>query len=91
MTGGTESPRSGMLPSRAQKPPKKYVTRACDECKRRKCKCDGLEPCYRCVSMGLDCAYHSSYNRVQKRKRHVSIPLLEYSLVICVGFANSPS
>ncbi|KAB8207882.1 fungal-specific transcription factor domain-containing protein [Aspergillus parasiticus] len=70
MTGGTESPRSGILPSRAQKPPKKYVTRACDECKRRKCKCDGLEPCYRCVSMGLDCAYHSSYNRVQKRKRH---------------------
>ncbi|KAE8370646.1 fungal-specific transcription factor domain-containing protein [Aspergillus caelatus] len=70
MTGGTESPGSGNLPSRAQKTPKKYVTRACDECKRRKCKCDGLEPCYRCVSMGLDCAYHSSYNRVQKRKRH---------------------
>ncbi|OGM47466.1 hypothetical protein ABOM_002628 [Aspergillus bombycis] len=43
MTGGPESPGSGNLPNRAQKPPKKYVTRACDECKRRKCKCDGLE------------------------------------------------
>ncbi len=26
---------------------KKYVTRACDICKKRKCKCDGLEVrCY---------------------------------------------
>ncbi|KAJ3525752.1 hypothetical protein NM208_g11505 [Fusarium decemcellulare] len=53
---------------------KKYVTRACDACKKRKSKCDGLEPCARCLNSDIECAYNSSYNRVQRnntlRQRH---------------------
>ncbi|KAM5359756.1 hypothetical protein ACJZ2D_014237 [Fusarium nematophilum] len=30
---------------------KKYVTRACDACKKRKSKCDGLDPCERCLNV----------------------------------------
>ncbi|KAF3384126.1 hypothetical protein DPV78_012903 [Talaromyces pinophilus] len=46
-------------------PHKKYVTRACDECKKRKCKCDGLQPCHRCSSVGVgDSSAHTFLKRV---------------------------
>ncbi|KAH9226595.1 hypothetical protein K456DRAFT_1122015 [Colletotrichum gloeosporioides 23] len=35
---------------------KKYVTRACDACKKRKSKCDGREPCRRCLSSEIGAA-----------------------------------
>lgn len=34
-----------------------YVNRACDECKRRKSKCEGNQPCARCTKMGVDCVF----------------------------------
>ncbi|KAF4865652.1 Activator of stress genes 1 [Colletotrichum siamense] len=45
---------------------KKYVTRLQSACKKRKSKCDGREPCRRCLSSEIDCTYVSSYNRVQR-------------------------
>uniref|UniRef100_A0A8H7N0W9 Zn(2)-C6 fungal-type domain-containing protein n=1 Tax=Bionectria ochroleuca TaxID=29856 RepID=A0A8H7N0W9_BIOOC len=49
-------------------PKKKYVTRACDACKKRKSKCDGCEPCQRCIDSGLRCAYNSDYKRGSRRR-----------------------
>lgn len=31
--------------------------RACDRCRRRKTRCDGLEPCRTCARVGVDCLY----------------------------------
>ncbi|XWW98528.1 hypothetical protein V2A60_006528 [Cordyceps javanica] len=35
----------------------KYISIACNECKRRKIKCNGETPCKRCGNMGLNCLY----------------------------------
>lgn len=46
-------------PSHLQK--RRRVTRACDECRRKKIKCDGKQPCTHCTvysygkSIRLDC------------------------------------
>lgn len=46
----TASPDSAALP-RATAPLQKRrrVTRACDECRRKKIKCDGKQPCTHCT------------------------------------------
>lgn len=31
--------------------------RACDRCRRRKTRCDGLEPCRTCARVGVECLY----------------------------------
>ncbi|KAH8897388.1 hypothetical protein GQ53DRAFT_838016 [Thozetella sp. PMI_491] len=63
---------------------KKYVTRACDACKKRKSKCDGRE---------VQCAYKSAYNRVQKRQktRRVSITTTSTDTVRSGATAQRPS
>ncbi|KAF1814220.1 hypothetical protein P152DRAFT_506163 [Eremomyces bilateralis CBS 781.70] len=35
----------------------RYISIACNECKRRKIKCDGKTPCQRCGNLSLDCVY----------------------------------
>ncbi|KAL4809887.1 fungal-specific transcription factor domain-containing protein, partial [Aspergillus unguis] len=44
----------------------KYTQLACNECKRRKLKCDGKEICSRCVRQNVECIYtpssHASSN-----------------------------
>ncbi|BFZ54632.1 hypothetical protein PYCC9005_001669 [Savitreella phatthalungensis] len=35
----------------------KYVSKACAECKRRKIRCDGSQPCSHCVGVGVECLY----------------------------------
>ncbi|KAJ4150693.1 hypothetical protein LMH87_011430 [Akanthomyces muscarius] len=35
----------------------RYISIACNECKRRKIKCNGETPCKRCGNMGLNCLY----------------------------------
>ncbi|RAK97283.1 uncharacterized protein BO80DRAFT_389884, partial [Aspergillus ibericus CBS 121593] len=36
----------------------KYTTKACEECRRRRAKCDGLKPsCSRCLQWKLSCQY----------------------------------
>ncbi|KAF1841157.1 uncharacterized protein K460DRAFT_359678 [Cucurbitaria berberidis CBS 394.84] len=35
----------------------RYISIACNECKRRKIKCNGQTPCQRCGSLNLECLY----------------------------------
>ncbi|CAK7237640.1 hypothetical protein SBRCBS47491_010056 [Sporothrix bragantina] len=39
------------------------VTRACDRCKTRKIKCNGIQPCSFCSQARAMCTYESAYNR----------------------------
>ncbi|KAB8343272.1 hypothetical protein FH972_022860 [Carpinus fangiana] len=47
--------------SAAQK--RRRVTRACDECRRKKIKCDGKQPCTHCTVYSYDCTYDQPSNR----------------------------
>lgn len=35
----------------------RYISIACNECKRRKIKCNGQSPCHRCGNLKLECVY----------------------------------
>ena len=35
----------------------RYISIACNECKRRKIKCNGEHPCQRCGNLQLECVY----------------------------------
>lgn len=35
----------------------RYISLACNECKRRKIKCNGQTPCQRCGNLNLECVY----------------------------------
>ncbi|KAK5088720.1 Gypsy retrotransposon integrase-like protein 1 [Lithohypha guttulata] len=51
--------------SKPQAPTQKRrrVTRACDECRRKKIKCDGKQPCTHCTVYSYDCTYDQPSNR----------------------------
>lgn len=51
------------------------VSHACDECRRRKSKCDGLQPCGRCADQDATCFYGDG-----KRERLKRQVFLFYSL-----------
>lgn len=42
---------------------RKNATRACDSCKSKKARCDGLLPCSRCASQQSECRYDTPYLR----------------------------
>ncbi|KAG6040003.1 hypothetical protein E4U41_001725 [Claviceps citrina] len=42
---------------------RRRVTRACDECRRKKIKCDGKQPCTHCSVYSYDCTYDKPSNR----------------------------
>ncbi|KAL4892041.1 hypothetical protein BDV59DRAFT_208731 [Aspergillus ambiguus] len=42
---------------RPRKRRRKYIGKACNECKRRKIKCNGETPCQRCGRQRLECVY----------------------------------
>ncbi|KFZ11773.1 hypothetical protein V501_04584, partial [Pseudogymnoascus sp. VKM F-4519 (FW-2642)] len=58
------SPDSTALP-RATAPLQKRrrVTRACDECRRKKIKCDGKQPCTHCTVYSYECTFDQPSNR----------------------------
>ncbi|CAG8254649.1 unnamed protein product [Penicillium nalgiovense] len=39
------------------------ISRACDTCKRKKIRCDGILPCSNCAKRKLNCAYDAKYGR----------------------------
>ena len=45
---GTDAPSTGQLSSTPTQK-RRRVTRACDECRRKKIKCDGTQPCTHCT------------------------------------------
>ncbi|KAI1435741.1 hypothetical protein GGR50DRAFT_702483 [Xylaria sp. CBS 124048] len=42
---------------------RRRVTRACDECRRKKIKCDGKQPCVHCQVYSYECTYDKPSNR----------------------------
>ncbi|OOF96821.1 hypothetical protein ASPCADRAFT_167969 [Aspergillus carbonarius ITEM 5010] len=45
--------------SRPRKRRRKYIAKACNECKRRKIKCNGQSPCQRCGRQRVACVYEN--------------------------------
>ncbi|KAK5130628.1 hypothetical protein LTR08_001887 [Meristemomyces frigidus] len=64
-TAGTDAagtPVPAVKPfARAHK--RRRVTRACDECRRKKIKCDGKQPCTHCTVYSYECSYDQPSNR----------------------------
>lgn len=77
-TGDDESPSRDVVDGQAPKPQplqkRRRVTRACDECRRKKIKCDGKQPCTHCTVY--------SYG-----KPLTSLPVFEFSLT-CSRMVN---
>ncbi|KAH8426887.1 putative C6 transcription factor (Mut3) [Aspergillus melleus] len=54
-------PKQAKEPLPMQK--RRRVTRACDECRRKKIKCDGKQPCTHCTVYSYECTYDQPSNR----------------------------
>ncbi|KAJ5346081.1 hypothetical protein N7452_004085 [Penicillium brevicompactum] len=52
-----DKPLSDDATDRPRKKRRKYIAKACNECKRRKIKCNGLTPCQRCGRQDIECIY----------------------------------
>ncbi|KAN0117483.1 Fungal specific transcription factor domain containing protein [Hyaloscypha variabilis] len=50
-----ETDANGNTHTRAKR--NRYISIACNECKRRKIKCNGNTPCQRCGNLNLECQY----------------------------------
>lgn len=53
--GGKRKADDGQPQQRAKR--NRYISIACNECKRRKIKCNGQNPCQRCGNLNLECVY----------------------------------
>ncbi|GIZ39699.1 hypothetical protein CKM354_000307400 [Cercospora kikuchii] len=62
-----------MAPTAMDVPARKRTVRACDQCRRRKVKCNGKLGCTECNSIGLECSYGSQIK--QSRRRNYLIHL----------------
>ncbi|GIZ40025.1 hypothetical protein CKM354_000338100 [Cercospora kikuchii] len=58
---GAQDAPAVKAPGHMQK--RRRVTRACDECRRKKIKCDGKQPCTHCTVYSYDCSYDQPSNR----------------------------
>ncbi|KAJ5215590.1 uncharacterized protein N7498_001997 [Penicillium cinerascens] len=57
---GSADPKLGQsLPMQKRR----RVSRACDECRRKKIKCDGKQPCTHCTVYSYECTYNQPSNR----------------------------
>lgn len=54
-------------------PIRKTVPQACDACRRRKIKCNGLRPCPGCNSAGLTCSYNVSQKKGGNRGARATV------------------
>ncbi|KAH3996273.1 hypothetical protein HBH98_116410 [Parastagonospora nodorum] len=66
-SGEDVSPTREFTDGQAPKPQplqkRRRVTRACDECRRKKIKCDGKQPCTHCTVYSYECSYDQPSNR----------------------------
>ncbi|CAI7637055.1 unnamed protein product [Penicillium glandicola] len=47
--------------ARRKRPGRKYTSRACETCRQRRAKCDGVRPsCSRCLDRGVQCEYSTA-------------------------------
>ncbi|KAF2094716.1 fungal-specific transcription factor-like protein [Rhizodiscina lignyota] len=56
-TGGAGTKRKADGTPQQRSKRNRYISIACNECKRRKIKCNGETPCQRCGNLGLECLY----------------------------------
>lgn len=54
---GTKRKAEDGGPSQQRAKRNRYISIACNECKRRKIKCNGQTPCQRCGNLNLECVY----------------------------------
>ncbi|KAH8701285.1 fungal-specific transcription factor domain-containing protein [Phaeosphaeriaceae sp. PMI808] len=59
----TNEPVDGQAPKPQPLQKRRRVTRACDECRRKKIKCDGKQPCTHCTVYSYECTYDQPSNR----------------------------
>ncbi|KAG9235845.1 hypothetical protein BJ875DRAFT_256512 [Amylocarpus encephaloides] len=55
-----------------QKPPRPHASKACNECKQQKLRCNAkLDPkgCARCQRLGLHCTVENGFKRINKRQK----------------------
>ncbi|KAI1864411.1 uncharacterized protein JN550_008968 [Neoarthrinium moseri] len=52
-----DSPNAGGSSKQQRSKRNRYISIACNECKRRKIKCNGETPCQRCGNLNLQCLY----------------------------------
>lgn len=67
---------------------RRRVTRACDNCRQKKVKCDGKQPCIHCTVYSYKCTYDQPNVR---NKKHSGIPIptaLPSSAVLAAAAAN---
>ncbi|KAF2854085.1 hypothetical protein T440DRAFT_486702 [Plenodomus tracheiphilus IPT5] len=60
-------------PPRPQPQKRRRVTRACDECRRKKIKCDGKQPCTHCTVY----SYGNTYDQPSNRRRNATPQYIE--------------
>ncbi|KAI1827620.1 hypothetical protein F4861DRAFT_327664 [Xylaria intraflava] len=69
-TSGAGAPVTA-LPSKRRRGPGFVTPNACNECKKRRVKCDGKSPCSRCKSQkNVDCVYEVPVRRSKENLRH---------------------
>ncbi|KXH40974.1 fungal specific transcription factor [Colletotrichum nymphaeae SA-01] len=62
-SGSDMDEKPGEAGSNAPVQKRRRVTRACDECRRKKIKCDGKQPCTHCSVYSYECTYDKPSNR----------------------------
>nr|XP_001397415.2 Zn(II)2Cys6 transcription factor [Aspergillus niger CBS 513.88] len=62
--------------TRPRKRRRKYIAKACNECKRRKIKCNGQSPCQRCGRQRIDCVYESPPRPESSTQNHETLDRL---------------
>ncbi|KAJ5326912.1 Transcription factor [Penicillium brevicompactum] len=58
-----DSPDASTDPKSLPMQKRRRVGRACDECRRKKIKCDGKQPCTHCTVYSYECSYDQPSNR----------------------------
>ncbi|GLA37526.1 hypothetical protein AnigIFM63309_004465 [Aspergillus niger] len=62
--------------TRPRKRRRKYIAKACNDCKRRKIKCNGQSPCQRCGRQRIDCVYESPPRPESSTENHETLDRL---------------
>jgi hypothetical protein len=75
LESGNNGPRRPSMTRSRQKSTGNPLTYACTECRRRKCRCDGSQPCQRCVDArkGSLCTYVAPKQRVVPSQKLVPL------------------
>jgi hypothetical protein len=74
VTAATTSSKPPQLPNEEPKKKRAKIMSACGECRRKKTKCDGEQPCYNCNKSKSKCVYssHNLNNSFSNDKRTVN-------------------